>query len=106
MTATVNEQDDGSFVMVLRPDTAGDSAQLDMSDVGGTYQAPEFSMPNISDLISVSIRDTRKVAAGTSSAPGDNTNALAISALKDADTINGERYLCQFLRQNGGQRRY
>jgi len=96
VTATVNEQDDGSFVMVLRPDTAGDSAQLDMSDVGGTYQAPEFSMPNISDLISVSIRDTRKVAAGTSSAPGDNTNALAISALKDADTINGEDTFVSF----------
>lgn len=96
VTATVNEQDDGTFVMVLRPDNAGDSVQLDMSAVGGSYEAPEFSMPNISDLIAVSIRDTSKVAAGNSSAPGDNTNALAISALKDEDTINGEDTFVSF----------
>ncbi|PLX91419.1 MAG: flagellar hook-associated protein FlgK [Desulfuromonas sp.] len=95
-TATVSQQDDGSYVMMLTPDTAGQSVQLDMSEISGSYDAPEFSMPNISDLISISIQDTSKVAAGTGSAPGDNTNALAISALKDQNTIKGEDTFVSF----------
>nr|WP_320050113.1 flagellar hook-associated protein FlgK [uncultured Desulfuromonas sp.] len=96
VTASVNQQDDDTYVMVLTPDNGGDSVHLDMSAISGTYEAPEFSMPNISDLISVSITDTSKVAAGNSSAPGDNTNALAISALKDENTINGEDTFVSF----------
>ncbi|MCD6526715.1 MAG: flagellar hook-associated protein FlgK [Desulfuromonas sp.] len=96
VTATVNLQDNGDSVLILTPDTAGQSVQLDMSAIEGAYESPEFSMPNISDLISMSLRDTAKVAAGNSSAPGDNINALAISAFKDANAVNGEDTFVSF----------
>lgn len=96
VTASVTEQDDGSSVLILTPDTPGQSIQLDMADIGGAYSAPEFSMPNLSDLISMSLQDTTKIAAGNSSAPGDNTNALDISALKDANAVNGEDTFVSF----------
>lgn len=96
VTASVTEQDDGSSVLILTPDMPGQSIQLDMADIGGAYSAPEFSMPNLSDLISMSLQDTTKIAAGNSSAPGDNTNALDISALKDANAVNGEDTFVSF----------
>ncbi len=44
---------------------------------------------NASDNIAVMVNNSSHIAAGTSSAPGDNTNAIAISGLSTANTVNG-----------------
>ena len=94
ISAETLELDDGTYVLDITP--AYDSTRnshfsvaVDMSDIGGDYAAPEFYMPNMADLIAVAVQDQSKVAAGNSSAPGDNTNALDIAALKDENTVNG-----------------
>ena len=94
ISAETRELNDGTFVLDITP--AYDSARnshlsvaVNMSDIGGDYAAPEFYMPNMADLIAVAVQDQSKVAAGYSSAPGDNTNALDIAALKDENTVNG-----------------
>ncbi|MDY0191430.1 MAG: flagellar hook-associated protein FlgK [Desulfuromonas sp.] len=94
--ASVQQDDDGGYVLSLVPQTFNDSVQIDMSDIGGSYEAPEFTMADMSDLMSMSLTEASKVAAGNSSAPGDNTNALAISALKDANAVNGEDTFVSF----------
>lgn len=96
VAATVQVADDGGYVLSIAPQTPNDSVRLDMSAIGGGYESPSFSMPNLSDLIAVSLRDTNKLAAGNTSAPGDNTNALSISALKDENAVNGEDTFVSF----------
>lgn len=94
--ATVSQQDDGSWALVITPDNHNDSIRIDMSSVAGSSSSPEFTMPNISDLISMSLTNSKQVAAGNSSAPGDNTNALSISALKDENAVNDEDTFVSF----------
>jgi flagellar hook-associated protein 1 FlgK len=94
--ATVSQQDDGSWALVITPDNYNDSIRIDMSSVAGSSASPEFTMPNISDLISMSLTNSKQVAAGNSSAPGDNTNALSISALKDENAVNDEDTFVSF----------
>nr|WP_320113735.1 flagellar hook-associated protein FlgK [uncultured Desulfuromonas sp.] len=98
IASEVRLQDDGTYVLMLTPKAAAaaKNIKIDMSGITGSYDAPEFSMPNISDLIAVSLQDTSKLAAGQTSAPGDNSNALAIAALKDQNTINGEDTFVSF----------
>ncbi|MBW2185605.1 MAG: flagellar hook-associated protein FlgK [Deltaproteobacteria bacterium] len=96
VVASVQESSDGGYVLSILPQTHNDSVQLDFSNIGDSYDAPEFSMDNLSGLISMSLTNTSKLAAGHSSAPGDNTNALDISALKDANSVNGEDTFVSF----------
>lgn len=58
---------------------------------GNTYDffTPLAVQANASRNISVNITNSNHVAAGTTSAPGDNRNAQAITALGDASLING-----------------
>lgn len=94
--ATVSQQDDGSWALVITPNTYNDSVRIDMTSISGSSAAPEFTMPNLSDLISMSLTNSKQVSAGNSSAPGDNTNALSISALKDKNAVNGEDTFVSF----------
>lgn len=92
--ASTRELDDGSFVLDIQPTynsakNSNSSISVDMSDIQGSYAAPTFSMPNMADLIAMALKDPGKVAAGSSSAPGDNTKALEITALKDKKAVNG-----------------
>ncbi|MEA3466143.1 MAG: flagellar hook-associated protein FlgK [Thermodesulfobacteriota bacterium] len=96
ISASVSVQDDGTSVLMLTPTTNNDSVRIDMAEIEGSYAAPEFTMDNISQLMSMSLRDSSKVAAGNSSAPGDNTNALDISALKDENSVNDEDTFVSF----------
>lgn len=96
ISASVNEKDDGSWALVVTPDNYNESVRLDLSNVSNSYEAPEFSMDNFSDLIAMSANKASQVSAGNSSAPGDNTNALAISALKDDNAVNGEDTFVSF----------
>ncbi|MBW2186991.1 MAG: flagellar hook-associated protein FlgK [Deltaproteobacteria bacterium] len=98
ISAKVNEQDDGSWALVVTPDSDNynESIRFDLSSVSNSYEAPEFSMDNFSDLIAMSASKASQVAAGNSSAPGDNTNALAISALKDDNAVNDEDTFVSF----------
>lgn len=96
VSANVSVQDDGTSVLMLTPTTHNDSVRIDMSTIEGDYSAPEFTMVNMSDLMSMSVRDASKIAAGNSSAPGDNTNALSISAIKDEKSVNDEDTFVSF----------
>ncbi len=94
--ASVNQQDDGGYVLSIVPQTPNDSVQIDMSTISGSYDAPQFTMANMSDLMSMAISQPSKIAAGNSSAPGDNTNALSLSALKDKNAVNSEDTFVSF----------
>lgn len=90
VTATVSPQDNGSWALVITPGNYNESIRIDTTDIAGSSPSPEFTMPNISDLMSMSLTNSKQVAAGNSSSPGDNTNALKISALKDKNAVNNE----------------
>ncbi|MGC9520163.1 MAG: flagellar hook-associated protein FlgK [Desulfuromonadaceae bacterium] len=101
ISASTRELDDGSFVLDITPDydTARNShlsVDVDMSDISGDYAAPQFTMPNYADLMSMALQDPSKVAAGETSAPGDNRMALDIAALKDKHAVNGEDTFVSF----------
>ncbi|MDD2558054.1 MAG: flagellar hook-associated protein FlgK [Desulfuromonadaceae bacterium] len=94
-SASARELGDGGFVLDIlpayNPATKGNSSiSMDMSAIRDSYEAPKFSMPSMSNLIAMALKDPSKVAAGSSSAPGDNTKALEITALKDKKAVNGE----------------
>jgi flagellar hook-associated protein 1 FlgK len=89
VTAVVSQLDDGSSVLTITPDDADYSIQLDLSAISNTYSEPTFTMGNMSELMAMSLTNTSQLAAGNSSASGDNTNALNISSLKDKDAVNG-----------------
>jgi flagellar hook-associated protein 1 FlgK len=48
---------------------------------------------NASRNISLAVQNTNEIAVGASAAPGDNTNALLIAALRDKKMINGKETL-------------
>ncbi len=96
VSASVDQLDDGNYVLTVLPNNHNDSINFDMDDIGGAYAKPKFTMANMSQLMSMSVQDPVKVAAGNSSAPGDNTNALAISALKDQNAVNDEDTFVSF----------
>lgn len=103
LTATTSQQGDGRYALVLTPeyDLANNSplsVQVDLSALGTTGGAavPEFSMPSMANLMAMALQNPSQVAAGSSSAPGDNTNALAIAALKDEKAVNGEDTFVSF----------
>jgi len=72
-----------------------DGLSFTISDNTGTPAAGDrFSISVTEDAavnMAVSITDPNKIAASASAAtlPGDNTNALALAALKDATTVEG-----------------
>jgi flagellar hook-associated protein 1 FlgK len=101
VSAATREMDDGSFVLDITPDydTANNShlsVNVDMSDINGDYASPQFTMPNYADLMTMAVKDPSKVAAGETSAPGDNRMALEIAALKDKHAVNGEDTFVSF----------
>ena len=96
VSASVDQLDDGNYVLTVLPSNHNSSINFDMGDIGGDYAKPRFTMTNMSQLMSMSVQDPVKVAAGNSSAPGDNTNALAISALKDQNAVNDEDTFVSF----------
>ncbi len=80
VTATVNSDDNS---LVITPDTPGESVRIDSSGLsGGTYAAPTFTSSGMAASLQMNISSTSEIAAGTSGAPGDNTNALAILQLE------------------------
>ena len=80
VTATVNAEDNS---LVIAPDTSGDNVMIDSSGlVGGSYPALRFSSTDMASSMMMNITSTADIAAGTSGASGDNTNALAILDLE------------------------
>lgn len=103
LTATASQQGDGRYALVLTPayDLANNSplsVQVDLSalETKDGAAVPEFSMPSMANLMAMALQNPSQVAAGSSSAPGDNTNALAIAALKDEKAVNGEDTFVSF----------
>jgi flagellar hook-associated protein 1 FlgK len=103
ISASTRELDDGSFVLDITPDyeTSNNSylsLDFDMSGLNTApgQSTPEFGMPNFADLMTMAVKDPSKVAAGETSAPGDNRMALEIAALKDKHAVNGEDTFVSF----------
>ncbi|MBN2644231.1 MAG: flagellar hook-associated protein FlgK [Desulfuromonadaceae bacterium] len=101
LTAETAQDESGNWHLMITPDydltrNSPLSVSVDLSELAGSYDAPEFSMSSSAALMSVAVRDTSKVAAGDSSAPGDNTNALEVAALKDKNAVNGEDTFVSF----------
>jgi flagellar hook-associated protein 1 FlgK len=101
--ASIREDNSGQHVLVLAPeyDSSNNSAasvEIDMSglDAVAGQSTPKFSKPNFADLMTMAVKDPSKVAAGETSAPGDNRMALEIAALKDKHAVNGEDTFVSF----------
>jgi flagellar hook-associated protein 1 FlgK len=101
--ASIRENNSGQHVLVLAPeyDSSNNSAasvEIDMSslDAVAGQSTPKFSKPNFADLMTMAVKDPSKVAAGETSAPGDNRMALDIAALKDKHAVNGEDTFVSF----------
>jgi flagellar hook-associated protein 1 FlgK len=101
--ADVRQNDSGQYVLTLLPayDSSKNSAESVVVDMSGLntvpgQSTPEFSKPNYADLMAMALRDPSKVAAGDSSAPGDNNKALQLAALKDKNAVNGQDTFVSF----------
>ncbi len=80
VTATVDPDDNS---LVLTPNVAGQNITADTSGLGtGIYAAPQFTSSGMASSMSMNLTATAQLAAGTTGASGDNTNALAILDLE------------------------
>lgn len=96
VVAEISGNNSTGYVLSVTSQKYNDSVLLDFSAISGSYEAPEFGMANISDLMSMSLTSAKQVAAGNSDAPGDNTNTLSIASLKDKNTVNDEDTFVSF----------
>ncbi len=80
VTASIDPDD---YSLVITPNNEGDNVLIDTSGLStGTYDAPVFSSTDMASSMQLNISLTAEIAAGTTGAPGDNTNALAILDLE------------------------
>jgi len=94
ISATVDSADNS---LIIAPDNVGDNVLVDTSGLsGGTYSRPEFTFSGMSSSLSMNITATSKIAAGTSAAPGDNTNALAILQLEQKQTLGNDTFVSYY----------
>ncbi|MBD1401252.1 flagellar hook-associated protein FlgK [Pelovirga terrestris] len=89
ITAEINSNNQ----LVIRS-VSGANVKIDASGLaGGTYAPPTFSSQDYSSNLKLAISETKQIAAGTGSAPGDNTNALAILLLEQKQTLGNDTFV-------------
>jgi flagellar hook-associated protein 1 FlgK len=72
----------------------GNAVLIDTSGLsGGSYARPTFTYAGMASSLSMNISNTSEIAAGNTSAPGDNTNALAILELEGAQTVGADTFV-------------
>ena len=80
VTATVDPDDNS---LILTPNVTGQNVTIDSSGLAaGVYAAPQFTSHGMASSMSLNLTSTAQLAAGTTGASGDNTNALAILDLE------------------------
>lgn len=91
VTASVDPSDNS---LIVTPNTAGENVLIDTSAMtGGSYSRPIFTFAGMSSSLGMNIGTTNEIAGGTSSAPGDNTNALAILQLEQKQTLGNDTFV-------------
>lgn len=76
VTASVDPADNS---LIITPNVGGENVLIDSSGLsGGSYPRPVFGYADMASSLEMNISTTNEIAAGTSGAPGDNTNALAL----------------------------
>jgi len=94
VTATVDPADNS---LLITPNVSGENVLIDSSAlVGGSYSRPEFGFSGMASSLSMNITRTSQIAAGTSSAPGDNTNALAILQLEQKQSLGNDTFVSYY----------
>lgn len=94
VSATV---DPATNALIMTPDTPGENVTIDTRGLmGGSYARPVFSYSGMSSSLAMNISRTNDIAAGTSSAPGDNTNALAILNLEQQQLIGNDNLVSYY----------
>ncbi len=63
---------------------------------GRDFFVPLAGVAGAASSIDMNITQTREVAAGTTSAPGDNTNSLSILGLETAQTIGNDNFVSYY----------
>ena len=83
--------------LTITPDTPGDNVTINTRGlVGGSYARPVFSFSGMSSSLTMNISRTNDIAAGTTSAPGDNTNALALLNLEQQQLIGNDNLVSYY----------
>lgn len=96
VTASVDPE---TNALVVTPNNAGDNLLIDTSNLsGGSYERPVFSSEDMASSLQLNFATTAEIAAGTSGAPGDNTNALALLDLEQQslDGLGGNDTLVSY----------
>ncbi len=94
VTASVDPADNS---LIINPNVSGENVLIDTSGLtGGTYARPTFNYSGMSASLSMSIATTNEIAAGTSDAPGDNTNALSILQLEQKQAIGNDTFVSYY----------
>jgi flagellar hook-associated protein 1 FlgK len=88
VTASVDPSDNS---LIIVPDVVGQNILIDTSELSaGSYARPTFSSADMSSSLNMNISTTNEIAAGTSSAPGDNTNALSLLQLEQEQLLGND----------------
>jgi len=88
VTASVDPSDNS---LIINPNAAGENILIDTSALAiGSYARPSFSSVDMASSLKMNISSSNEVAAGTSSASGDNTNALALLDLEQQQLIGND----------------
>ncbi len=86
VTASVDPDDNS---LVLTANVTGQNITVDTSGLAtGVYAAPRFTSSGMASSMSMNLTATAQLAAGTSGAAGDNSNALAILDLEQQTSDN------------------
>ncbi|MEA3544819.1 MAG: flagellar hook-associated protein FlgK, partial [Thermodesulfobacteriota bacterium] len=94
VTASVDPTDNS---LIITPVTPGENVLIDTSGLtGGSYTRPTFTYTDMSSSLTMSITATNEIAAGTSAAPGDNTNALSILQLEQQQTLGHDTFVSYY----------
>ncbi len=83
--------------LVITPGTPGENVTINTRGlIGGSYARPVFSSSGMSSSLAMNISRTNDIAAGASSAPGDNTNALALLNLEQQQLIGNDNLVSYY----------
>lgn len=89
--------DPATNALTITPDTSGQNVTINTrGPIGGSYARPVFSYPGMSSSLAMNISRTNDIAAGTSSAPGDNTNALALLNLEQQQLVGNDNLVSYY----------
>lgn len=91
LASVIKDQDSGGYKLSLTPTTQGEEVKVNTSNLSGGSKSIGSFCPKCEgeEQMQVQVADTAHVAAGNSSAPGDNTNAQDIAALANAPIMQG-----------------